>query len=222
MQPSTIFLAGASRGVGLEIAKLLTQQNIPVIALLRSPNTQAELEAMGATVRLGDAMDPDSLQQAMGDVNISTVISTIGGQSITGERSDFIGNRNLIDTAVNAGVGRFILVTSLGTGNSANAIPPNVLEVLSPVLQEKHQSEQHLIASSLTYTIVRPGGLKSEPATGTAVLTTDPSIGGSIHRADVANLVVQCLKSDRAANQILAAIDPAMRYGDRAFDIFQP
>jgi uncharacterized protein YbjT (DUF2867 family) len=177
---------------------------------------------MGMTVRFGDAMDPNSLQQAMGDVNISTVISTIGGQSVTGERSDFLGNRNLIDAAVNAGVGRFILVTSLGTGNSANAIPPNVLEVLSPVLQEKHQAEQHLIASGLTYTIVRPGGLKSEPATGKAVLTPDPSIGGSIHRADVADLVVQCLKSDSAANQILAAIDPSMRYSDREFAIFQP
>ncbi|TAH30561.1 MAG: SDR family NAD(P)-dependent oxidoreductase, partial [Oscillatoriales cyanobacterium] len=33
-----IFLAGASRGVGLEIAKCLVAQNIQVTALLRSPN----------------------------------------------------------------------------------------------------------------------------------------------------------------------------------------
>jgi uncharacterized protein YbjT (DUF2867 family) len=220
LQPSTIFLAGASRGVGLEIAKRLTQSGLSVIALLRSPTAQAELEALGITVRFGDAMDIQSLQQAMGDVNISTVISTIGGKPADGDRSDFIGNRNLIDIARQSGVTRFILVTSLGTGNSATAIPPNVLEVLSPVLQEKHKAEQHLVASGLTYTIIRPGGLKSEPPTGNGVLTLDPTIGGPIHRADVADLVCQCLESDRAYNQTLSAFDLQMRYGNQEFPIF--
>jgi uncharacterized protein YbjT (DUF2867 family) len=222
MQRSTIFLAGASRGVGQAIAQRLTQQQTPVVALLRSTEAQSNLEAMGVTVRLGNAMDGDSLQQAMGDANIATVISTIGGKPMDGERSDFMGNRNLIDAAVQAGVRRFILVTSLGTGNSVSAIPASALEVLGAVLKEKAQAEQHLIASGLTYTIIRPGGLKSEPATGNAVLTADPTIGGSIHRADVADLVMQCLGSDRAHNQILGAVDAAQRYSDQPFEIFQP
>ena len=36
-----IFLAGASRGVGLEIAKCLVKQQMQVTALLRSPQTSA-------------------------------------------------------------------------------------------------------------------------------------------------------------------------------------
>ncbi len=229
MQPSTIFLAGASRGVGLEVAKILTRQQIPTIALLRSAVVQPTLEAMGVTVRFGDAMVGDDLEKAMGGVNISTVISTVGGKSmvydrsrsIDGVRSDFTANRNLIDAAVKFGVQRFILITSLGTGNSVNAIPASALEVLGEALAAKHQAEQHLIASGLIYTIIRPGGLKSEPATGNGVLTADPAIGGLIHRADVAGLICRCLASDRSHNQTLGAVDRNLRSDDRALDVFE-
>jgi short-subunit dehydrogenase len=44
---SYIFLAGASRGVGQEIAKYLTAQQIQVKALLRTESAAMELKAMG-------------------------------------------------------------------------------------------------------------------------------------------------------------------------------
>ena len=50
---------------------------------------------------------------------------------------------------------------------------------------------------------MRPGGLKSEPATGQGVLTEDSSVCGAVHREDVAQLVVQALFSDAAANKVL-------------------
>ena len=39
------------------------------------------------------------------------------------------------------------------------------------------------------WTIVRPGGLMTAPATGSAILTTDNAALGAINRADVASLV---------------------------------
>ena len=54
----------------------------------------------------------------------------------------------------------------------------------------------------MEFTIVRPGGLKSEPATGQGVLTEDASVCGAVHREDVAQLVVQALFSDAAANKV--------------------
>jgi NAD(P)H-binding len=54
----------------------------------------------------------------------------------------------------------------------------------------------------MEFTIIRPGGLKSEPATGQGVLTEDAKICGAVHREDVAQLVVQALFSDRAANKV--------------------
>lgn len=220
-----IFLAGASRGVGREIAlRLAANPSYTVKALLRSALTRPELEAMGITVVMGDALDPTAVAQAMqGDPfaqglqrRIATVISTIGGLPQDGQRSDYLGNRNLIDAAVAAGVEQFILVSSIGSGDSAVALAPHILEALGPVLIEKAKAEQYLIASGLTYTIIRPGGLKSEPATGNGVLIQDPTIAGSIHRADVADLVCRCIQAPPAFNQVFSAVDRQMLYGTPA------
>jgi uncharacterized protein YbjT (DUF2867 family) len=179
---------------------------------LRSEAARPELEALGITVVLGDALNLDAVEQAMQGPPVQAVISTIGGLPKDGERADYLGNKNLVDAAVRAGVQKFILVSSIGSGDSIVALSPQALETLKPVLIEKEKAEQHLIESGLTYTIVRPGGLKSEPATGNAVLTEDPKVSGMIHRADVANLVCQCLQSDRANHKVLSAIDRQMLF----------
>ncbi|MEH2043319.1 SDR family oxidoreductase [Nostoc sp.] len=218
---SYIFLAGASRGVGREIAQYLTAQQLKVKALLRTATVASELETMGIEVVQGDALNVGDVERAIQtDEPIHTVISTIGGLPSDVERPDYPGNRNLIDAAVKAGVQKFILVSSIGTGNSVVAASPQVLQVLGKVLAEKDKAEQHLIASGLTYTIIRPGGLKSEPATGNGVLTEDPQIIGSINRADVAQLVVRCLNSQHANHKILSAVDRNMLFGQREFAEF--
>jgi uncharacterized protein YbjT (DUF2867 family) len=210
---SYIFLAGASRGVGREIANYLTAQSLKVKALLRKESTVAELEAIGVHVVLGDALNVSDVERAiLTDEPIHAVISTLGGLPTDVERPDYSGNKNLIDAAVKAGVKKFILVSSIGTGNSAVAVPPQVLQTLGPVLAEKDKAEQHLIASGLTYTIIRPGGLKSDPATGNGILSEDPRIIGTINRADVAQLVCRCLNSDRANNKVLSAVDRNMMF----------
>jgi uncharacterized protein YbjT (DUF2867 family) len=215
-----VFLAGASRGVGRDIARLLHHQDFAVTALLRSEAAVMELQAMGIQTVTGDALNPEQIESVMTDFD--AVISTIGGLPQDGKRPDYEGNKNLIDAAVQAGVKKFVLVTSIGAGESVVALPPSALDALGAVLAEKEKAEQHLIQSGLTYTIIRPGGLKSEPATGTAILTEDPKRSGSIHRADVAQLVVQCLTSDRANNKILSAIDRTMLYGAESFEEFIP
>ncbi|MEB3219334.1 MAG: SDR family oxidoreductase [Nostocales cyanobacterium 94392] len=219
MTLSNIFLAGASRGVGREIANYLIAQNLQVTALLRTEDKRSELESMGIQVVLGDALNLNDVQSAIATVQtIDAVISTIGGVPKDNERADYLGNKNLIDVAVKAGVKKFILISSIGSGNSSNAIPPQALETLKPVLIEKEKAEQHLINSGLTYTVIRPGGLKSEPATGNGILTEDPRIAGTIHRADVAQLVCQSLNSQKADHKVLSAIDENMIYGQPEFE----
>lgn len=215
---SYILIAGASRGVGREIAKCLVAQNQKVKALLRTEDARIELEAMGITVVIADAMDATNVEQAMLAEPISVVISTIGGLPKDGERADYLGNKNLIDAAKKADVQKFILISSIGSGKSAVALPPQAMETLRPVLLEKAKAEQYLVESGLTYTVIRPGGLKSEPATGNGVLTENYTIAGTIHRADVAQLTVQCLAHAAANNKILSAVDRNMTYGQTAFE----
>lgn len=221
-QTETIFLAGASRGVGREIAWRLAQENYKIIALWRSPNPSIELTELGIEVVTGDALNLSEMEAAMQtEPAITTVISTIGGLPQDGVRADYLGNRNLIDAAVKAGIKRFILISSIGAGESAAALSPQVLQTLGSVLVEKEKAEQHLIASGLTYTIIRPGGLKSEPATKNGVLTQDNKVSGIIHRADVADLVCQCFHSVKAQNQVFSAIDRQQLYTQVEFSEFE-
>ncbi len=220
-----IFLAGSSRGVGREIVKLLLENEPPSVnlkVLLRNPTYAVELEALGAEVMIGDALNPSELESVLlQESKIDVVISTMGGvPSDRGERADCEGNKNLIDVAVKAGVKKFILVSSIGSGNSVVALAPEVLLTLGAILKEKEKAEQHLVASGLTYTIIRPGGLKSEAATGNAVLTENPTVAGIIHRADVANLVCQCLDSEKVNNKVFSAIDRNMLFKPVEFEIF--
>lgn len=64
------------------------------------------------------------------------------------------------------------------------------------------------------------GGLKSEAATGTGVLTEDTNVCGAIHRADVANLVVKCVLKDKANGKVLSAVDSEQLFDQPAFETF--
>jgi nucleoside-diphosphate-sugar epimerase len=206
-----VFVAGASRGVGFEVVKGLRQRGYRVAALLRTDDTRPQLEALGAEVCIGDALDPDVINatvRCFGDEPFA-VVTTLGGKGFTRDepRCDYLGNRHLVDAVKGLPCERFILVSSIGVRESAVALPEPVLETLRPALLAKAKAEEHLMVSGVPFTIVRPGGLLSDPATGTGVLVTDERIAGSITRADVAELVMRCLSSAQAVNQVLSAVD---------------
>lgn len=217
-----IFLAGASRGVGREIAKQLVISDYEVTALLRSDSSAEELKAMGVSIVIGDALNAEEMKAAIASAKPNAVISSIGGlPNDSGTRPDFEGNKNLIDAAVAAGAERFILISSIGSGDSACALPAQALETLGAVLKEKAEAEAHLTTSPLTYTVIRPGGLLSQPATDQEVLTEDPSVAGSIPRPGVAKLAVACLSSDQANNKIFSAVDRSMLRSEKDFDVVE-
>jgi uncharacterized protein YbjT (DUF2867 family) len=225
---TNILLAGASRGIGRKIACHLIKENCRVKALLRSQESRLKIEKMGIEVALADALDRSTLADVtLENQEIDAVISTIGGlltvplskgnstalaDSKDGERADYLGNKNLIDLAIAASVRKFILISSIGSGDSIVASAPSTLKALKTVLIEKEKAERHLIASGLIYIIIRPGGIKSEPPTGNGILTENYRASGTIHRADVASLVCQCLFSEWANNKILSAVNRNMMY----------
>ncbi|MEM8505678.1 MAG: SDR family oxidoreductase [Cyanobacteria bacterium P01_D01_bin.1] len=220
---SLVFLAGASRGVGREIAKELVAKGHQAVALLRSEDAKQELLGMGITLEFGNALDAEAVKAAVSAHSVDVVISTIGGVPgmDAGDRPDYLGNKNLIDAAIAAKANRFILISSIGSGDSAIALPPNVLDTLGPVLKEKAQAEDYLTNSGLDYTVIRPGGLVTQPATNQEILTADVSVAGSIPRAGVARLTVACMESDSAKNKILSAIDLSMQRTEGDIETFE-
>ncbi len=84
--------------------------------------------------------------------------------------------------------------------------------MLRESLEAKEKAENILIDfyTNSNWSIIRPGGLITEPTTGTAILTEDTTAIGSIHREDVANLVVQAMDSPNTERKVLTAVDPAL------------
>ena len=205
-----VFVAGGSRGVGHFVVEKLAEKGIEVVALTRSEEAAEQLKSIdGVTAIVGDAFNQKDVENAMDGCDAA--ITTLGGTT-EDRRVDYEGNNNVIESAGILGVQRIILITSIGCGSSKEAAPPSVFEVLKDVLAAKEKAENILIKyyTNSNWTIIRPGGLKSEPMTGEAILTEDTTSIGSIHREDVAGLVVRALDSAKTERKVLSAIDPSI------------
>lgn len=65
--------------------------------------------------------------------------------------------------------------------------------------------------SGLDATILRPGGMQSDPSTGTAIKTEDHTTMGIINRSDLAALVVECLDDPGTIGKIFHTVDPEIK-----------
>lgn len=214
-----IFVAGGSKGVGLEVVKQLVGMGNPVHALVRSAESQAILEGLEGSkglikCTLGDALDEAAVQSCMN--GCIAAVTTLGGKGPEGAaRVDYAGNSNVVEQAGILGCERIVLVTSIGCGPTKGAVSEDVYKVLEEALIAKNKAERDCrLYTNLDWTIIRPGGLKSEPATGKAVLTEDIMASGVINREDVASLVIQVLGSEgKATRKELTAVDPSQNSG---------
>ena len=155
-----IMVVGATGIVGGMITRRLLEDGKDVRILVRtnSPSEQLaqegratsaeELIGAGAQPVYGDLRDRASLDAAV--QGVEAVITTANSAGRGGEDNpqsvDLEGNRNLIEAARDAGVGRFVFVSAFG------ADPENPV----PFMQAKGQSEASLRESGMEYTIFAP------------------------------------------------------------------
>lgn len=208
---SSILIFGATRNTGLMVARLLKARGDRVTAFVRPTSDVSELMASDIDRVVGDAMDFESVRAAFEGRNIAAVVTTIGCISCE-PPSDYQGNANVIKAAREAGVRRLVLVTTIGAGDSADAMPALSAQVLSRTLPLKTHAEEDLRASGLDYTIVRPGGLRSGRRTGNGLLTEDRAAFGFIFREDLSELLVAVLDDPGTIGKTFAAVDANRRF----------
>jgi uncharacterized protein YbjT (DUF2867 family) len=202
-----VLIFGGTRGAGLETARLLSESGEAVTVMVRKSSDLTALNALKVNTVVGDAMEPATLAAAFESGDYDAVVSTLSGNPREGFAADGTGNINAIDATKAADVQRFILISSIGVGDSAAAMPPKALEALADALAGKGKAEQHLQESGLIYTVIRPGVLTNKPANGKGYLTEDPSLIGVISRAELARLTVESLGDKETYGKILSAIE---------------
>jgi len=202
-----IFVIGGTRATGFQVVKRLVERGENVTVLVRPTSDLSNLEPLGVTTVVGDALDPDSLKAAMTSGQFRMVFSSLGGKGPDGEWVDVPGTKNAIDAAKSAGIPNFFLVSTIGAGDSKDALPWYFKLILRSAIKRKNESEAYLFDSGLDYTIVRPGGLTDDAETGTGTLTEDRSIMGFISRAELGRLIVEAIYDPSSVNQIYSAAE---------------
>lgn len=148
-------IVGATGTVGGRVAEKLLARGERVRALVRpqapgreqGPHTPPErLEQFGAELLPGDLTDASSLPGMLEGVRCVITTATTAKRPPDFERVDWQGTQDLIDAALAAGVERFVYLSAHG------AAPDSPV----PLLSAKGKVEEHLKASGLSYTILRP------------------------------------------------------------------
>ncbi|OKH26677.1 epimerase [Hydrococcus rivularis NIES-593] len=198
------FVAGATGQTGRRIVQALVAKNIPVRALVRDLEAGKEILPAQAELVLGDVLKPETLGEAIAD---STVLLCATGAKPSLDPTgpyqvDYQGVKNLVDVAKAKGIEHFVLVSSLCTSKFFH--PLNLFWL---ILYWKKQGEMYLQNSGLTYTIVRPGGLKNEDNADSIVMSSaDTLFDGSISRTKVAQVCVESLMQPTARNKIVEIV----------------
>ena len=207
MRPLLIF--GASRGVGLELARLERAAARPVATMLRPQADAGHLQETGVQILRGDALSRPDIAQALASFSGPfDIVSTLSGRGEDGRLADDEGNINVIEAVAASGrAGRFVLVTSMGCGDMAPYRSERAIAAFGAVVDAKTRAEDRLKQTDLDWTILRPGGLLSEPSTGNGLLSQNPQVHGFIQRADVALLAFRVLRDPTTSGKAFAAVD---------------
>ena len=198
------FVAGATGQTGQRIVEELISRNIPVRALVRDEQKARNLLPSQVELIVGDILQPESLIAALGD---STVVLCATGARPSFDPTgpyqvDFQGTKNLVKAAQDRKIQHFVLVSSLCVSQLFH--PLNLFWL---ILVWKKQAEEFIRKSGISYTIVRPGGLKNDDNSDQVIMQgPDTLFEGSISRKKVAQVCVESLFEKARWNQIVEII----------------
>ena len=209
-----VLIFGATRNTGLEVAKILVARGEPVTAFVRPVSNLENLEPLNVSYVTGDALNAEDVQRAVSSKQFSAVISTLGGGR--GETPpDLVGTINIVDAMESSGPKRLVVVTVIGPGKSISMVPEQQRKSLGRVIALKEEAENYIMASSLDWTILRPGQLTSNPRSGIIKMSLEPEPTGPVTRTDLADLVVGAYDDPSTIDQVYQVIgdDPVMITG---------
>lgn len=201
-----ILLVGGTSHLGSVLIPLLLARGEEVRVLSRN---RGSAPVVGCEMVVGDVRSPATLESAV--TGCHTVISAfhgfMGGHGAGPDDVDRVGGIALIDAAREVAP-RFVYVSALG------AAPDHSLSLL----RAKHAAEQHLIASDLHWTVLRPATylevwldiVRGKADTGGPALVLgrgeNPINFVSIH--DVAAVVAHCLVDPSTVRQVIDVAGP--------------
>jgi len=197
MNEKSILLAGASGALGIELLKLLQNDDVYVRSLTRTKEGIKKTEGLSNDAWQANAAEDPELIKGITE-GITTVISALG-ESVsmftrskdTYYESNYLANKSILQDALDHNVKRFIYVSIKGADTLPQYKIPHTHKLF----------EDDLIKSGIDYTIIRPvgffSGLNDLVIMGKRkiipVIGSGKALTNSIHHKDLAAVVLSFL-----------------------------
>jgi uncharacterized protein YbjT (DUF2867 family) len=202
---------GANGRLGAEMVKALVAKNIAVTAFVRPTSDRSLLKDVKVTYVEGDARNRADIDKALASGKFTLVVNTIARRS----RQEFglydLSQNNITAASKAAGIQQLMFFSSVGLGSSRFLYTDKAYANFKETMEERERAEKELIASGVSYTIIRTGGVLDDPKrTGKAYLSEKPILGAT-SRADLADIAVACVGAPFCKNKIFHAADDTQK-----------
>ncbi len=189
-----VLVAGATGKTGQRVVRELLSRGHQPVALVRESSDTSNLPNE-VVLREGDLTN---LQDDICADCESVVFAAGSGGGTSKEMTDQVdrdGAMRLTDIAVNSDTKRFVMLSSVGADD-----PPAEGD-MAHYLQAKHDADEHLKASGLNYSILRPVSLTNEEGMREIIIGDEVNKKATAARGDVAAVLAQALDNDQWCGQ---------------------
>ena len=195
-----VVIAGGHGKIARHLGRLLGEAGHQPVGLIRNPDQVTALVDAGveAVVLDLESATVQALATALYGAD-AAVFAAGAGPGSGPERKKTVDLQAAIllaNACETAGVRRLVVVSSIGADRADELDDqdengqPNVFTIY---LRAKAAADAHVRDTRLDWTIVRPGGLTDDPATG-QVMVAEHVPHATIPRADVAAVIAGCLE----------------------------
>jgi NADH dehydrogenase len=219
-----ILVTGGTGFIGPKVVHALRAEGRDVRCLVRESSDTAQLEHWGCELAIGDVTDAASLRRAVaGCDTVVHLVAIIAGKPEDFERVMTQGTRDLVAAAKEAGAGRLVLMSALGTSEKTKE--------LTPYFQAKWSMEQDVKSSGIEHVIFRPsfvfgrdGGVLPTFMRIVRYLPAIPVIGPGTQRIqpiwveDVGAFFARAVDAPGAANRTFELGGPDVVTWDELYD----
>ena len=184
-----IVIAGGHGQIAMHLHPILKKRGHSVKGLIRKPEQANDLRKAGAEPVIIDIEKAEDISEAVGKAD-AVIFAAGAGPGSGAERKwtvDRDGAIKLIQAAKKNGINRYVMISAMGLDT------PRGNEVFQVYQRAKAEADQALRKSGLDYTIIKPGRLTNDPATGKITIGENLE-SGEIPRQDVANVIAKVLE----------------------------
>lgn len=201
-----IAIVGGHGKIALSLAELLTSRGHHVHSLIRKPEQEAAISATGAMPVIADIEQLSAEELSEIFTGHDAVVFSAGAGGGSPERTYSVDRDAAIrtmDAAAHAGVMRYVMVSYKGAGFDHGVPEDNDFFAYA---EAKAAADDHLRKGPLHYTIVGPGSLSSEPASG-MIDVGDAATGEKASRDNVAHVLADVVDADNTIGQTIEFLD---------------